>query len=166
MIISIISYLYLGITGLTTLAFLIGCIIRNIKEKKSTCNNIIQWPIVYTYVGVAVLLVNTVLNVFLMLDDISNEEKLGNMLSFSFIFIIGLIICAASLNWKIVLEEESFTYTNYFGLKRRFNYADLKVQIHRPISYRYLLTGDKKTKIIISTMCNNASGIEQKIYDK
>lgn len=76
----------------------------------------------------------------------------------------SLIIFTCCTLWKVEILQDGFIYRNFFGIRRKYNFADLEYKVHSKGLKWYFYKNGKKI-ICISYYIENGNKLE-KAYKK
>lgn len=107
-----------------------------IRVKEDTGSNIMRQPITFAYVGFITIVASIL---FMIIGFAVSSDDLDRLSPYLFLmtalFLLGLYLFLNAINWKLVLNEEDCTHTNFLGMKRTYRYTELRV-IEYKAAYR------------------------------
>jgi hypothetical protein len=89
--------------------------------------NVIRLRKINFFVGVGCLAFSLYISIMFLIPN-NSFERITSIWGYAFLFLINLlsfILTIGSLNWKIKLNNETFTYYTYFGRKFELNYSEV-----------------------------------------
>mgnify|MGYP004643125823 FL=1 len=92
-------------------------------------------------------------------------ERLSAGITFVFMESFGGVIACMGINWKIVIEEDCFYFTNTFGIKKQYRYDEIRIKYIRA---EYRVYKGKRHIVGISYLQENYDALDKakRAYDK
>lgn len=110
--------------------------------------NRVKYPKAYLLVGIVSLLFWIFFLVLVIINNIPIYESFFSLLTLLGFIIISLIIIISYFNIYIIYDNESFTHSNFFRIKKTMYYSDIK-SIYRKRHAKYLVVFESSGKKIM-----------------
>lgn len=158
--------------------FLVGGLIRiSLKTQKGNKKDPGKYVVQYHKIIKTIAIINmifatymfvTSMGTFIGIWEIGKNITLWVVMSFGIYFVFA-VICIMGLNiWKITVENEKVTYTNYFGIKKYYNFKEIEVNLFE--NRKIIVTQEGKKIFKIDNNLNAAdflnSAVRYKVLKK
>ena len=148
--IKIIGYIELGLVGFILIVCAAFCLKKRqvfLVKNLDIVDNEIRMPKAFPILGIIALVGNAALAIFglLVLNGYELSRYTENLVGVQLfmVFVLGsALLLLYSLNWRICIYEEHFTYTNTFGITHTYRYDEIRVKKDRA-AYRYYRKGHR-----------------------
>lgn len=121
-------------------------------------NNIIKQPKIFLIIGIAYLLIFSIISLYFLLIEFDIEGFIAIIL----ICIPGVIFLLFGLLWKIEICNTEYIYTNFIGIKKRYKYHYLDIKWNKN---GYKIYKDKKVITRVSIYAQNFESLQNKILE-
>lgn len=148
-------------------AILFACfgIVRRVlvkrKKEVEVDPHILQQPKWYIWIGIAVIVMDLALVLFIVLLPEGTVEPEGaripGCIVLSLPSIIAIIIIFFAANWKITIGEDSFIYRNMFRCIKTYQYTDVAIKEKSASTRVYK---EKKKIVTISHFISNYENLQ------
>ncbi len=157
-----IGAIFLIYLGVITIRYIFALkkedVSKTIRQLKISVPVGIIWVVVMLFFAGLSIFPNTI---------VSNTwiERWGYGIALVFMESFGGVIACMGINWKIVIEEDCFYFTNTFGIKKQYRYDEIRIKYIRA---GYRVYKGKRHIVGISYLQENYDALDKakRTYDK
>lgn len=157
-----IGAIFLIYLGVITIRYIFALkkedVSKTIRQLKISVPVGIIWVVVMLFFAGLSIFPNTI---------VSNTwiERWGYGIALVFMESFGGVIACMGINWKIVIEEDCFYFTNTFGIKKQYRYDEIRIKYIRA---GYRVYKGKRHIVGISYLQENYDALDKakRAYDK
>ena len=121
-------------------------------------NKILRLPLFYRLVVLSLSIFCVIISIYLL---IFQKEEWPYLIILDVFFALPSMIMFISWSlWKVEIIQDGFIYRNYFGVKHKYNFADLEYIIHPKGAKWYFYKNGKKI-ICIAYYIENGNMLER-----
>ncbi|MGN0824033.1 MAG: DUF6560 family protein [Candidatus Coproplasma sp.] len=119
---------------------------------------ILRVPTFYRLVFLFLLIFCIIISIYALIFQIDEWPYL--IILDGFFALPSLIFFICWSLWKVEILQDGFIYRNYFGVKRKYNFADLEYKMHSKGAKWYFYKNGKKI-ICIAYFIENGNTLER-----
>ncbi|MGN0804791.1 MAG: DUF6560 family protein [Candidatus Coproplasma sp.] len=119
---------------------------------------VLRFPKIYRLVFLFLLIFCIIISIYLL---VFQTDEWPYLFILDGLFALpSLIIFICWSLWKVEILQDGFIYRNYFGIKRKYNFAELEYKMHSKGSKWYFYKNGKKI-ICIAYFIENGNKLER-----